>query len=72
MHSSLNIFIMIFLSKFILFYNCGFFKALGACGLAPNYTMNSGRAEAKALSNDLSFQALHLVEVQDPVNCVFV
>jgi len=45
---------------------------LGACGLAPNYTMNSGRAEAETFGNDSRFQALHLVKVKDPVNSIFV
>ena len=45
---------------------------LGACGLTPNYTMNSGRAKSKTLSNDSRFQALHLMQVQNPVNCIFI
>ena len=55
---------------------CSFYGAwslgLAACGLTPNYTMNSGRAKSKALSNDARFQALHLVEVQDPVNSILI
>jgi len=45
---------------------------LGAWSLAPEYTMDPGCAESEALGNDLSFQALHLVEVQDPINCSFI
>ena len=45
---------------------------LAACGLTPEYTMDSGRAEAKAFGNGASLQALHLVKVQDPVNSLFI
>jgi len=45
---------------------------LGACGLTPNYTMNSGRAKSKTLSNGASLKALHLVKVQDPFDCIFI
>jgi hypothetical protein len=34
--------------------------------------MNSGRAEAKAFGNGASLQALHLVKVQDPFDCILI
>jgi hypothetical protein len=34
--------------------------------------MDSGRAEPEALSYDASLQALHLVEVQDPFDCILI
>ena len=45
---------------------------LGACGLAPDHAMHSGSTVSEALSNDASLQALHLVEVQDPVNSILI
>jgi len=45
---------------------------LGAYGLTPDYTMNSGGAVSKALGNGASLQALHLVEVQDPFDCILI
>jgi hypothetical protein len=45
---------------------------LGACGLAPDYTMNSTGAKSETLPYDLGAQALHLVKVQDPFNCILV
>ena len=70
---------MIFLSAFILFYNCVFFAALGAWSLelgawslAPYYIINSGCTKSEALANDGGAQALQLVELQDPFNCIFV
>ena len=45
---------------------------LEACGLAPDYTMNSTGTKSETLPYDLGAQALHLVEVQDPFNCSFI
>ena len=45
---------------------------LGACGLAPYYIMNSGCTEAETLSNGAGLQALHLVKVQDPFDCILI
>ena len=45
---------------------------LGACGLTPDYIMDSGCAEPETLGNGASLQALHLVEVQDPFDCLLI
>jgi hypothetical protein len=34
--------------------------------------MNSGCTEPETLGNGASLQALHLVEVQDPFDCVLI
>ena len=45
---------------------------LGAWSLAPYYIINSGCTKSEALAYGLGAQALHLVEVQDPVNSILV
>ena len=45
---------------------------LGACGLAPDNIMNSGSTKSETLCDDLGAQALQLVELQDPFNCIFI
>jgi len=45
---------------------------LDACGLPPYHAMNSARAESKSFRNNGSLQALHLMEVQDPINGILV
>ena len=45
---------------------------LEACGLTPDHAVDSGSSESEALPYDLRAQALHLVEVQDPFNCIFI
>ena len=55
---------------------CSFYGAwslgLGACGLAPNYIINSGCTVSEPLADDGGAQALQLMELQDPFNCLFV
>ena len=45
---------------------------LEAWGFAPYYIINSGCTKSEALAYDLGAQALHLVKVQDPINCSFI
>jgi len=45
---------------------------LGAWSLAPYYIINSGCTKSEALAYDLGAQALQLVELQDPFDCIFV
>jgi len=45
---------------------------LGAWSLAPYYIINSGCTKSEALAYDLGAQALQLVQLQDPVNCLFI
>ena len=45
---------------------------LGACGLAPDHAVDSASSESETLPYDLGAQALHLVKVQDPFNCILV
>jgi hypothetical protein len=47
-------------------------NSFGACGLTPDNIINSGRREPETLAYDLGAQALQLVELQDPINCVLV
>ena len=46
--------------------------AVGACGFALYNIIDPGCVEPETLPYDLGSQALHLVEVQDPVNCSFI
>ena len=45
---------------------------LGACGLAPYYIINSGSTISEPLPYDLGAQALQLMQLQDPFNCIFI
>ena len=49
---------------------CGLW--LAACGLPPDYTMNSTGTKSETLCDDLGAQALQLVQLQDPFNCSFI
>jgi len=45
---------------------------LVACGFSSNNIIDPGWAVAEPLRNDGSAQALHLMKMQDPFNCILV
>jgi hypothetical protein len=45
---------------------------LVACGFSPDNIIDPGWAVAEPLRNDGSAQALHLMKMQDPFNCILV
>jgi len=43
---------------------------LGA--VTPDHALDSGSAESESFGNDGNLQALQLMQLQDPFNCIFV